>query len=225
MKNIKLHIAVIGLLGIYLTTSAQSDWNVNPTQFQNSMTIISMLNIEGEISSNINDRIGVFFGNECRGVANVLPQQGQYYAMITVWSNKSDNEVLDVKIASGGTTYDLKQKINFVKDEVLGTFGEPYIFYTNLAEKEIKAYNFFTPNGDGKNEYFMVDDRDIVAVRDLTFKVYTLDGMEVYQQKDYDNTWRGTAKNDKDLPQGAYYYLFVDADGKVIYKGSVTIVR
>jgi hypothetical protein len=59
----------------------------------------------------------------------------------------------------------------------------------------------------------------------MTFKVHTRQGIEVYRQRDYDNTWNGVDKNGKDLPKGAYYYVFTAEGETIVYKGSVTLLR
>jgi gliding motility-associated-like protein len=204
---------------------AQPNWTVSPTQYQNSMNILGVLNIEGSISKDIFDKIGVFSGNECRGAANISQHDGKYYVLLTVWSNVSQDEYLSVRIYDNSTqkTYVLKQQIKFIKDEIIGSYENPYVFYTNLKEKKLEAYNFFTPNGDGKNDFFVVD--DLLAVEDMTLKIYSAKGIELFSQPNYDNTWNGTDKNGNDLPKGNYYYIFTDKDGAAIYKGSITLIR
>lgn len=222
--NIKMMLMCMSMVAFSIV-KAQPGWTVSPTSYQNSMTITSMLNIEGEISSDVNDQVGLFYGNECRGVANVAMQEGKYYALLTAWSNASDNEDLSVKIydASANKIYDLKQKVAFLKDESMGSYASPIIFYTNLTQKKLKTYNFITPNQDGKNDYFIVD--DLTAVDGMTMKILNLKGVEVFKTQNYQNDWSGTYKDGKEVPTGTYYYLFIDQQDKTIYSGSVTIVR
>lgn len=225
MQNIKRSIVGLFAFAAVFAANAQPAWTVDENRYETNMTIIAQLNIEGNLSSNSADMIGIFYEGECRGAAkNDYVFGGQTYAKITIYGN-TDGEKLTIKIydAASGETYELKQQLYYTKNADMGTFNEPYVFYTNLNDKKIKAYNFFTPNGDGKNDYFIVD--DLMAVRDMTFKVLTLKGEEVYMQKDYDNSWDGTSKNGKELPKGAYYYLFIDDKGKTIYHGSITLVR
>ncbi len=225
MQYIKRSLAGLLAFVAMFATNAQPSWTVNPNQYQTTMSITAQLYIEGDLSSDSRDMIGIFCEEECRGVAyNNYIFREQTYSLITVYGNIND-EKLTIKIydASSGEIYNLKQYFQFAKDSIMGTYSDPVVFYTDLAEKKITAYNFFSPNGDGKNDYFIVD--DLTAVRDMTFKVLNLGGVEVFRQKDYDNTWDGKSKNGKDLPQGAYYYLFIDDDGKTVYKGSVTLVR
>jgi gliding motility-associated-like protein len=216
-----------GLILSFLCISAfgQPSWTVNPALYQTSMSVTAQLNIEGEISAGENDAIGVFVGDECRGSAtNSYVYNGKNYALLSIYGNTA-GERLSLKIyeAASSKIYDLKQYFYFIKDTVMGTYDEPVVFYTDLTVKELVAFNFFSPNGDGKNDEFKVD--DLIAVSGLTFKVMNRQGLVVFQQKDYDNLWQGKDKNDNDLPQGVYYYLFIDGSGKTIYKGSITLVR
>jgi gliding motility-associated-like protein len=218
------------ILGLCLSLSTliavgQPSWTVSPTLYQTSMSVTAQLNVEGDLSTNSADKIGVFFGDECRGIAdNDYVYNGKNYSLLTIYGNTS-GEQLSLKIyeAASGKTYDLKQYFRFVKDTVMGTYNDPVVFYTNLNLKKLAACNFITPNGDGKNDAFKVD--DLIAVSGMTFKVMNRQGLIVFQQKDYDNLWQGKDKNDKDLPQGVYYYLFLDESGETIYKGSITLVR
>jgi gliding motility-associated-like protein len=48
-------------------------------------------------------------------------------------------------------------------------------------------------------------------------------GNEVYRSEDYQNDWEGTAFG-KDLPDGTYFYLFEDDEGRKV-SGYVQIRR
>ncbi|MDR1792159.1 MAG: gliding motility-associated C-terminal domain-containing protein [Bacteroidales bacterium] len=225
ITRVRRYLMIMAVSAIGATASGQPAWTVNPTQYQSTMSVTAQLNIEGNLSANTGDMIGVFYGDDCRGKAtNSFPLNDQQYAMLTVYGNTT-GELLTLKIYEAATDkiYSLKQYFRFVKDSTMGTYDAPVVFYTNLTLKKLAAYNYFSPNGDGKNEQFIVD--DLIAVSGMTFKVMTRQGVTVFEQKDYDNLWEGKDKNGNDLPQGVYYYLFTDADGQVIYKGSITLVR
>lgn len=76
--------------------------------------------------------------------------------------------------------------------------------------------NVFTPNGDGRNDYFVVPYLDLVPNRLLVFDRW---GTEVLAQHNYRNTWNGRDRSD-----GVYYYLITLDDGTVL-KGHVAILR
>lgn len=85
-----------------------------------------------------------------------------------------------------------------------------------------KIYNVFSPNGDGKNEYFYVENIRSYQTNEL----YILNrwGNKVYHRKDYNNDWDGDG-----LPAGTYFYLFKVQDPELNktyeFKGNVLIVR
>ncbi|MNY56093.1 hypothetical protein D3C86_1921360 [compost metagenome] len=80
-----------------------------------------------------------------------------------------------------------------------------------------------TPNGDGKNDYWMISGLPDHA--DINIKVYTRSGQLVYESIGrYDTPFDGRFRG-KDLPAGAYYYkIDLRADCKPI-GGSITLLR
>ncbi|WP_177230447.1 gliding motility-associated C-terminal domain-containing protein [Chitinophaga sp. CF118] len=81
--------------------------------------------------------------------------------------------------------------------------------------------NVVTPNGDGKNDAFVV--RLIENYPGSALYIYNRWGNEVYQNKNYQNNWSAAG-----LSEGTYYYRFElkDAAGKIkLYKGWVMIIR
>jgi len=81
--------------------------------------------------------------------------------------------------------------------------------------------NLFTPNGDGFNDNWVVNDPNISFP--ISVSIYNRYGNLVYSADGYDNNWQGT-RNGVDLPQATYYYVITDAAGN-IFKGPITILR
>jgi gliding motility-associated-like protein len=81
--------------------------------------------------------------------------------------------------------------------------------------------DILTPNGDGKNDTWIIRDPADIAGCDVS--IYNRWGQLVYQTIDYDNTWAGTS-NGTQLPDGAYYYV-ITCDGEISYKGDLSILR
>lgn len=81
--------------------------------------------------------------------------------------------------------------------------------------------NLFTPNGDGFNDFWVIQDIDKIAPARVA--VYTRSGALVYQSNDYKNDWDGKS-NGNQLPEGTYYYVIEGADGYV-KKGPLSILR
>nr|WP_295865448.1 Calx-beta domain-containing protein [uncultured Chitinophaga sp.] len=97
----------------------------------------------------------------------------------------------------------------------------------NSAEAAIKADgaditfpNVFTPNGDGKNERFIIG--GLEKYPGSAIYIYNRWGSMVYQSKDYRNNWDGSQLN-----EGTYYYVLEvrKPEGVVRYKGWVQILR
>ncbi|PIQ22401.1 MAG: hypothetical protein COW65_03395, partial [Cytophagales bacterium CG18_big_fil_WC_8_21_14_2_50_42_9] len=72
-----------------------------------------------------------------------------------------------------------------------------------------------TPNNDGLNDTFVP--RITCLPTDL--KIFNRWGKLVYEQKNYQNTWRGEG-----IADGIYYYQLTSSKGQ-IWKGWVEIIR
>ncbi|SFM59905.1 gliding motility-associated C-terminal domain-containing protein [Chitinophaga sp. YR627] len=86
----------------------------------------------------------------------------------------------------------------------------------------INVPNLFTPNGDGKNDFFEIRGLNQYAENELI--IVNRWGNEVYRQKGYQNTWKGDGLN-----EGTYYYLLrIRRSGSAeweVMKGYVTLIR
>jgi gliding motility-associated-like protein len=89
---------------------------------------------------------------------------------------------------------------------------------------EVDIPNAITPNGDGKNDFFVIDNIEKFTKSELT--VFNRWGEILYRSKAYNGQWGGTNQNGQPLAEGTYYYILrlnVD-DGKIL-RGDVTILR
>jgi gliding motility-associated-like protein len=75
---------------------------------------------------------------------------------------------------------------------------------------EINASEAFTPNGDGINDTWKIN--NIERHPNAVVRVFNRWGDEVFYAKGYNNTWDGSSKgSSKKLPDGAYYYqIYLD---------------
>lgn len=85
----------------------------------------------------------------------------------------------------------------------------------------IKFANAITPNGDGENDVWEIE--DIESYPDAAVFIYDKTGQPVYSSKGGYKPWDGI-HNGKELPIGTYYYVINLNDGSTIYNGSVTII-
>ena len=111
-----------------------------------------------------------------------------------------------------------------------GCIQRDTVRFIMIDDYNLKPTNFMTPNGDGKNDYFEIE--NIETYTDVEVTIFNRWGNVVYQTKDYASAkWNGTFNNTGgQLPDGTYFYIIKtnhkDVNGnEVIYKGNVTILR
>jgi gliding motility-associated-like protein len=94
-----------------------------------------------------------------------------------------------------------------------------------VIEDDIEVYNSLSPNGDGKNDIFVI--RNIDFYPENTLSIYNRWGIEVYRVNSYgqnDNFFKGfsdgrfTVSRDVELPEGAYFYTLTYKNTKGIEK-------
>ena len=80
---------------------------------------------------------------------------------------------------------------------------------------------YFTPNGDGINDYWEWPQTEVF--RKSILMIFDRSGKRVFDTANYDNTWDGKF-NGKPLPDDVYFYTIYMYEGENIL-GSVRIVR
>ncbi|WP_298351629.1 gliding motility-associated C-terminal domain-containing protein [uncultured Dokdonia sp.] len=86
------------------------------------------------------------------------------------------------------------------------------------ASSGINVYTFFSPNGDGVNDTFVIE--GLATSPDNELYLYNRWGVEVFSMKNYDNSFDGTSQGrvtiaeDNKLPVGTYYYVLKLKDQK-----------
>lgn len=80
--------------------------------------------------------------------------------------------------------------------------------------------NLFSPNGDGINDYWVIDNIDNYPICEVI--VFNRWGSEIFSSEGYQNDWDGTSGG-QNVSDGTYYYILKCADKT--YKGAVTILR
>ncbi|MEE1945818.1 MBG domain-containing protein [Pedobacter sp. KR3-3] len=86
----------------------------------------------------------------------------------------------------------------------------------------INATNILTPNGDGVNDKWVVENIDQYPNNEV--KIFDKAGRVLYGKKGYDNSWDATI-NGLPLNEGTYFYIIDFGPGKLKKKGFITVVR
>lgn len=99
-----------------------------------------------------------------------------------------------------------------------------FITVNTIAVEQFKGIvsNLFTPNGDGINDTWYI--QDIQNYSDNEVFVYNIYGDVVYTKKGYTNDWQGTF-NGSALPDGTYYYVIRFDTVDTVYKGALDIFK
>jgi len=91
---------------------------------------------------------------------------------------------------------------------------------------ELSIPNVFSPNGDGKNDFF-----NLIAEGYTNFHLIIFDrwGMKIFESSNASNEWNGKVNNTGgECPDGTYYYIFSanDINSKPLsLKGFITLIR
>lgn len=105
--------------------------------------------------------------------------------------------------------------------------------HTKTAEikSEIHVYNGVSPNGDGKNDKFMIS--CIEQYHENVVRIYNRAGAIVYEDFNYDNERiyfegygnRGLYIGGDELPEGTYYYIVDKRNGEKPVSGYLELLR
>ena len=107
---------------------------------------------------------------------------------------------------------------------------EGKVLITIPASNEfIETPNTITPNDDGINDVFFIDqiaNKPAEDNPDNELIVFGRWGDVVYRAKPYNNDWNGTNQSGQDLPEGTYYYILrLNISEGDILRGNITIVK
>jgi len=91
---------------------------------------------------------------------------------------------------------------------------------TTVEVNELPIPSVITPNGDGKNDYFVIGE----IIDQVELIIFNRWGNEEYTNSNYSNDWDGRNNKGVELPNDTYFYILKFESGK-IKKGSVLIKR
>lgn len=131
-------------------------------------------------------------------------------SLLTTQEFEFNGQTYSIRIRAtdnGGLSYDTILKIR-----VLSITG---------GKKELPSTNYISPNGDGKNDNWKVE--NVEYFKEFTLKIFDQYGQVIFmKEKNYNDEFDGKY-NGKALPTGNYYYEF-KKESKV-FKGNITIIN
>ncbi|RTE52675.1 gliding motility-associated C-terminal domain-containing protein [Arenibacter aquaticus] len=151
---------------------------------------------------------------------------GEYISDLTVvgWSKKQlkwmnlGNTALEGSFSSGSIT-----SATFIPNEYeIITIGGAIDMNETLTTIELGNY-FLTPNGDGKNDFLVID--GIAESPNNLLQIFNRYGVLVYYKENYNDEFEGLSNRDMvvkgniGLPSGVYFYIIVLKDLKIRHQG------
>lgn len=92
----------------------------------------------------------------------------------------------------------------------------------NLCKGIEGIANLITPNGDGKNDTWLIANID--SYPSVSVRIFTRNGLEIFSSTAYKNEWDGTYQG-RPLQDGTYYYLLQIEGQSDVKKGSINLLR
>ncbi|MBC7488367.1 MAG: gliding motility-associated C-terminal domain-containing protein [Cytophagaceae bacterium] len=147
--------AILTILLIAAHTSvwaATPNWVVdNPNQYEHSMTITAVLNIDGHIADEAGDKVGAFIDGVCMGVAspsNDMTADGRKLVYLYVKSSQVAGKTITFKLydASVDMEFDAINTLVFHANDIIGA-DEPYLITTNRNPTDITPSSFTIMEG------------------------------------------------------------------------------
>lgn len=202
------------------------DWTVDPADFQYSMGIIGMLEIKGIVSSDAEDMLSAFVGNEVRGAGHVvyLEALDRYLVFMDIYSNTAGSEQLTFKIwdAGSGVVYSqvTPEFITFSTNELIGSALDPQVFSTNFEIEDRRRLDA----GWNWVGYYL-QNADSAQFDNLLSSLSSQNGDQVNGQDIFANYssssgWTGPLANSGLRPEAGYKF-YVNAEDTLVIKGDV----
>ena len=97
-------------------------------------------------------------------------------------------------------------------------FSDSKLSFFTAEEACVKVYELITPNGDGKNDFFVVD--NLSKFPGSLVSIYNSWGEKVYETINYKNNWNG-----HQLKNGSYFYTIIVLPINQVLRGRVLLTR
>jgi gliding motility-associated-like protein len=146
--------------------------------------------------------------------------------------NVGDFEMVETKLTIRNVKLNYESKSTYTVFVVVKDAGgltdtaAVTILVNDKIEEELPlpVNKILTPNGDGQNDFFRIDNVSIYS--DYSLTIFNNTGHIIHEvSKNYDNSWDGTYHGNE-IEQGVCYYLFKsNTYSSIFYKGIISIIR
>ena len=130
-------------------TADNNHWVPEVSQYANNMSIVAMMNKEGETMKD-NYELAAFANGECRGSARpvYIEALDSYVVFMTVFGEEAEELTFKYYDINNETESELKDVLTYSSDTRIGSARNPYMFYMNtlnIEESTLDMINIY-PN-------------------------------------------------------------------------------
>lgn len=223
----KKSIAFVQIFLLFFTYfgKAQLNCTLDPTEYQYSMNVTSVLIIDGTEAASTAYQLGAYVqtqsGPECRGLTNLRKTNERYFAYLTVYSNQASGESIVFKMWDGTSEIDAITILDFEINAIIGSISNPYEVVNNYPPTDIElssstvaenqpagtvvgTLSTTDPNEGDTHTYSIIQDYE-------DFNCFSIDGNQLKTAKEFDFETKSTYTvkiETNDIKGGAYQEIF-----------------
>lgn len=191
-------------------------WHYDTHSYANTMTVISVVDIDNEEVAKGNYELAAFVDNECRGSVKLdyFEPLDRYFAVMSIAGN--DLEEISFGLAdtsNGDVGFNCEQSMTFATDAVVGRLSSPYNISFNHENTDAVVHIY--PNPVDRNASFTLDIPSSETISELLI-VNSL-GAEMMHQTGM------TGKVVKGLPVSGIYSIQVITNTGNVYRGKLVV--
>ncbi|MFA6024848.1 MAG: LamG-like jellyroll fold domain-containing protein [Ignavibacteriaceae bacterium] len=155
-------IPLIGLIVLFAAVlSAQPQWT--PVIYPNSTTLYGKVSVNG-IPAQSGDKVGVFVGNECRGVADVVSNLDEGYVTLLIQGEVPEEASFKIWKASKNAVYFASAKVTTNPGGTTGTPPNYFLIESKIPNwKPVIYTNSTTVYGTATINYSFAKTGDVVG--------------------------------------------------------------
>ena len=157
------------------------NWQINPTNFELSMSLTSIIFKNGKEVIGDQHQLGAFVNGELRGVTHALDALNRWIFFLTIYANEN-NEEIEFKFFDNdlNVVFPTSQSIDFLANEAIGNPQAPFEFtagflsidiLNNIANIQIVDYNWF---GSEDVEFVVSEENTLQLYTDSEITTFTV---------------------------------------------------